>query len=366
VDSPPSTVITPPAGISLVKEVNGQHEPTAPGLFVPVDSNVTFSYLVTNTSGLTLDSVQLTDDVLGAISCPNQTLTPDESMTCTAPSTPAATGQQTNTATAAGQPVDNTNTPVGPQVTATDTGNYFGATPSLTVTKSASPATVTAPGQVVIYTFTLKNTGNVTLTGERVNDVLPGLSAITCTPTSLGPGASTTCTATYSVTQTDIDKGSVTNTATATATPPPGLSPPDSPPSSATVPVTQNPGITLVKSASPTLFSGAGTVITYSYKVTNTGNVTLTSVKVTDPMPGLSTVTCPRMTLVPAASLTCTATYTTTQADVTRGSIKNVATASAVDPAGVPMLSASSTVIIPGLPLAPESPITPVTVPVTG
>ena len=39
-------------------------------------------------------------------------------------------------------------------------------------------------------------------------------------------------------------------------------------------------------------FSAAGTLVTYSYKVTNTGNVTLTSVQVTDPMPGLSAIQC--------------------------------------------------------------------------
>ena len=61
--------------------------------------------------------------------------------------------------------------------------------------------------------------------------------------------------------------------------------------------------------------------------VTNTGNVTLTAVGVTDPLPGLSAVTCPVATLAPAASTTCTATYTVTQADLDAGSIVNTATA---------------------------------------
>ena len=68
-------------------------------------------------------------------------------------------------------------------------------------------------------------------------------------------------------------------------------------------------------------------VITYSYRVTNTGNVTLTSVGVTDPMPGLSAINCNGVTsLAPGASVTCTATYTTTQADVDAGSITNTGT----------------------------------------
>ena len=83
-----------------------------------------------------------------------------------------------------------------------------------------------------------------------------------------------------------------------------------------------------MKSASITGFSAAGTLVTYSYKVTNSGNVTLHSVGVTDPMPGLSAVNCPTTTLAPGISETCTATYTTTQADVDRGSIANTGTAS--------------------------------------
>ena len=89
-----------------------------------------------------------------------------------------------------------------------------------------------------------------------------------------------------------------------------------------------------MKSASISSYSGAGTPVTYSYKVTNTGNVTLTSVDVTDPMAGLSVVTCPTATLAPGSAETCTADYTTTQADVDNGSITNTGTATAMPPSG--------------------------------
>ena len=88
-----------------------------------------------------------------------------------------------------------------------------------------------------------------------------------------------------------------------------------------TIPATQRAKIALVKSSDIPSFgniAAPGVVITYSYLVTNTGNVTLHSVGVTDPMPGLSTISCPSSTLAPNASETCTATYTTTQADVDR------------------------------------------------
>ncbi len=88
------------------------------------------------------------------------------------------------------------------------------------------------------------------------------------------------------------------------------------------------PAIALVKTASISTFVGPGTAVTYSYAVTDSGNTTLTSVGVTDPMPGLSAISCPTTTLAPETSETCTATYTTTQADVDQGFITNTGTAS--------------------------------------
>src|SRR4029077_17030733 len=106
--------------------------------------------------------------------------------------------------------------------------------------------------------------------------------------------------------------------------------------------------ITLAKSATIPSFSAADTPVTYRYLVTNTGNVTLTSIIVTDPMPGLSPITCTVSTLSPGAFETCTATYTTTQADMDRGFIRNTGTASGIPPTGS-LVSAQSTLVIPAL-----------------
>ena len=76
---------------------------------------------------------------------------------------------------------------------------------------------------------------------------------------------------------------------------------------------------------SPATVTAAGDTVTYSFVVTNTGNVTVTDVAVTDtftaPAGPELTVSCPVTTLAPAASTTCTASYTVTQADVDNGSI---------------------------------------------
>ncbi len=82
-----------------------------------------------------------------------------------------------------------------------------------------------------------------------------------------------------------------------------------------------------MKTASLASFDAPGETINYSYLVKNTGNVTLTSMSVSDPMPGLSAIECPSANLAPGVEETCTATYTTTQTDVDRGSITNTGTA---------------------------------------
>ena len=85
----------------------------------------------------------------------------------------------------------------------------------------------------------------------------------------------------------------------------------------------------------------AGSTIDYTFLVTNTGNVTLTGVTVDDPKVG--TVTCPVTTLAPAASTTCTATYTLTQVDVDAGHVANTATVTGTDPNGTDVTATDST-----------------------
>src|SRR5206468_824767 len=102
----------------------------------------------------------------------------------------------------------------------------------------------------------------------------------------------------------------------------------DSNTDSQTVTAVKTPALTLVKTATPTTYSKVGDVISYSYKVTNSGNVTLAGpVTVTDDK---ATVTCPAVPaggLAPGAFITCTASYTITQADIDSGTVKNTAQA---------------------------------------
>ncbi|HSO13445.1 MAG TPA: sortase, partial [Anaerolineales bacterium] len=162
------------------------------------------------------------------------------------------------------------------------------AVPGLNVNKTASlDDTVVAPGGVVnvgdqiTYGFEATNTGNVTLTNVTVGDSL--LGSLNCTPiASLAVGATQSFTCTnnvYTLTQADIDAGSVSNTAdvssTETCTGAADCT------DTVSVPLTAVPAINIVKSpATQTVLSG-GTA-SFTLAVTNTGNVTLTNVNVTD------------------------------------------------------------------------------------
>jgi uncharacterized repeat protein (TIGR01451 family) len=228
----------------------------------------------------------------------------------------------------------------------------------LTVVPPADRADV---GDRVNYTLTLTNDGNVTVTGATVAD--PLLGALTCTPAqpaTLAPGAALVCTGSHTLTQADLNAGTVHNVATGDSDQtPPTDTPHDTP-------LPRTPALQLAKTAAPTTFAAVGETITYTYVITNTGNVTLGPAQfvVTDDKIGIPQGTpfnCgpAATTLLPTQTVTCQATYTITQADATATSVTNTATASG---AGVTSNQASATVtgcveggqgllgVIPGLP----------------
>jgi uncharacterized repeat protein (TIGR01451 family) len=235
-----------------------------------------------------------------------------------------------------------TNTPLTPAIKLTKTAG------TLTDVNSNGPDA----GDKITYTFTVKNTGNVALNPVTVHDPLFGGATpnITCPSGSLAPSASVTCTArTYTLTQADVDAGKVDNTATATGTATNGVKVTDT--SSTTTPVAAFPAISLKKTAGAvTDLDGngpdVGDTIAYTFKVTNTGNVTLNPVTVHDPLFGSSapSITCPAGALAPGASVTCTAaTYTLKQADVDAGKVDNTATATGTGPSGAKVTSSDTT-----------------------
>jgi uncharacterized repeat protein (TIGR01451 family) len=317
-----STIVTPvpqnPA-LSLTKTAN-------PTTYSAVGDVIAYSYGVKNTGNVTLSGPFAVSDNKTTVNCSSApaTLAPNASFTCTASYTITQAdlnaGSVTNIATAS--VTFNGKTVNSNPATATVTTNQA---PALSLTKSASPTTYSAVGTVIAYSYGVKNTGNVTLSGPFT--VSDNKTTVTCSgaPATLAPNASFTCTASYTITQNDLDVGSVTNIATASVIF--NGKTVNSNPATATVNANQAPALSLTKTATPLTYSKVGDVINYSYVVLNTGNVTLSGpITVSD---NKTTVSCPgTSSLAPIASLTCSASYTITQADLSAGSVTNTATAS--------------------------------------
>ena len=280
---------------------------------------------MTNTGNVTLDPVSVDDPKVGAVTCPAGPLAPTASVTCTATYTltqaDVDAGEVVNTATATGTP------PTGPPVTDPDTITTPVPTdPKIALQKVADTAGPVYPGDEITFGFTVTNTGNATVTDVEVVD--PMVGTVTCAATTLAPGEQTTCTAApYTVTKADVRDGSVVNKATASADG--GGTTVDSEDqvevATAGAP---DPSIELVKRADTAGPVRAGDEVTYRFTVTNTGNVTLSRVRVEDPM--LGTVECRRTRLEPGESTTCSAPpYTVTAADVRDGDLVNRASVTA-------------------------------------
>ncbi|MDR9831749.1 hypothetical protein RCJ22_39880, partial [Vibrio sp. FNV 38] len=93
------------------------------------------------------------------------------------------------------------------------------------------------------------------------------------------------------------------------------------------------PELTVTKTASPTSGVKVNEEITYTVTVENTGNVTVTGIKLSDTLVSLSGVEA--FDLAPGAKKDdITYTYTVTQEDVDNGEINNTVTATGKDPKG--------------------------------
>ena len=162
--------------------------------------------------------------------------------------------------------------------------------PAVSIDKTADPTNLPAGGGDVAYTYVVTNTGNVPIFDIVVTDDngTPGNTGddftVTCPETSLAAGAHMTCTHDVSgITQDTTNIGTVNadwdscHDDCSTALPPAS--------DDATVTVAareDNPAIHVVKSADPTSLPIGGGPVEFTYLVTNTGNVALTGVTVTD------------------------------------------------------------------------------------
>jgi len=124
-----------------------------PGPYIHVGDTVYWHYIVQNTGNVPLSNIIVTDDRGVTITCSKDTLEPGESMTCTSSGT-AVAGQYENVGTVTGYYE-------GKPCSDTDTSHYFGSSPQLEIIKSAAKPGPAAAGDVITYTYTVKNTGKL-------------------------------------------------------------------------------------------------------------------------------------------------------------------------------------------------------------
>jgi uncharacterized repeat protein (TIGR01451 family) len=312
-DSDPSHYIGTVAGIDIVKSTNGEDANVPPGPFIAVGQPVNWTYLVTNTSNVTLNDIVVTDDQPGVVvSCPATTLPAApavNTMTCTATDPTAEPGAYANIGSATGVAADGLDTVVQDS----DASHYFGWQASITLEKYTGDDPADTPlgpffrvGDTVTWIYEVTNTGNVPLVWTVTDD--QGLTVVCPRLLLLGSGRSTYCHASA-----PAEVGQHQNIATVNANVPGGP---------ALAPVTDPANYFGIDSAidlekhtngedadeAPGPYVLVGSTVNWTYVVTNTGNSPLTDIAVTD-LKGVA-VSCPTDTLPstpPNNTMTCTA-----------------------------------------------------------
>ncbi len=202
-------------GQSLVleKRTEGHDADFPPGPSLQAGDVVTWTYEVSNPGPEAVTNLAVTDDQGVTVTCPQTTLAPRESVTCTGSGT-VGFGPYANVGTATAQ------LPMGGLVSDSDPSHYTG--PLLRLEKRTNGEDADAPpgptvlvGSAVTWTYELTNFGESTLTEVSVSDD-QGVT-VSCPGTTLAAGEMMTCTAGGTA-----QSGQYANVGTATAELPEG------------------------------------------------------------------------------------------------------------------------------------------------
>jgi uncharacterized repeat protein (TIGR01451 family) len=259
---------------------------------------LTYSGSVSNAGNITLNNILVINSQSGNTPLfPAATLAPGESTNFTgsyiAPTSPATTSTSTVHATSlCGVPVTNSASSTCPIVT----------TPAIAVTKLCPPVPV-APGGTLVFTGTVTNTGNITLTNVFVVDSQPAPNTPVFGPIILAPGMGTNFTGSYLV---PLNICSVADTLTASGNDAStGIAITNT--ASATCELMTTPVITIAEDCPPGPVTNGGSVV-FGGSVCNSGNITLTNILVFSGQPSNFLVLGP-ITLAPGACAPFTGSY---------------------------------------------------------
>ncbi len=319
-------------GLEVSKTIVGDNSYTKAG------EPITYNFSVTNTGTITLTDLSVLDLRIPGILLNKTELAPGETATGTGKYTVTQEdvdhGSIENTANFRAVKPDGS--VIGGSSTAIATGVL---TSSIEVHKTVTTAgeyKFSKVGDKIAYSFTIKNTGNTTLTAVTVTD--PKITAtITLDKTKLLPGETATGTGEYTVTQQDVDAGQVDNTATFTGTDPNNAKVTEKDTVSAKGQVTADFTVTntpVIKdkdtSSIVNKYTKVGDIVTYTLTLKNTGNATLKNIVVTDTNNNTG-ISMDKDTLIPGETATGTVTHKVTQADIDAGTIVNPAHFTAKD-----------------------------------
>ncbi|WP_187393445.1 SpaA isopeptide-forming pilin-related protein [Bacillus sp. E214] len=257
---------------------------------VKVGETITYTIKVINIGNIALTDVNVVDEMVGLDTTEKLEVGETKTFTVEHVATTEDIGELTNVAVAKvivdDEEIVNKDS-VTVQVSEEDA-------PALTVEKTADKSQY-KPGETVTYTITITNTGNIDLKGIELTDVfskdgddtikqltLEGYDAEN--GFDLAVGKTATFTATYVIPDTDLADTTYTNVITATVD---GVDM-DSVSDDATIVVDPTYALEVNKTADKEEVK-VGETITYTIKVTNTGNKALTDVNVVDEMVGLDT-----------------------------------------------------------------------------
>lgn len=295
--------------VSLDKSVVDSNDA---GTAASVGETLTYTFTVTNTGNVALAHITITDAKLGmsnvpcvanlavgaTATCPTQSYVVSES--------DVLAGQVDNTATVTASP----SLPAGSGDVCSDLEGGKVDTPGM-----GSSFTVTAPPGQLISGYCVKAGSSEAGDGPVYVVVDPPKTSVTMSH----PSGKDVSHYSLSFAVTDSDSAEISTEILAPST----------------------PGIALEKSVADSndadSVGSLGETLTYSFQVTNTGNVPLTNVTISDPMFSLTNAPCVA-SLAVGASTSCpllpTQTHTVTATDVAHGSVDNTATTKGTPPTG--------------------------------
>ena len=352
---------------------------------------VNYIFSVENMWNVTLSGVTLTDSLTTITGGPILSLDPNQTDSTTFSASYILTQQDAdrwgveNTATVSWEAPDTTivtdisdtktdllgETIANPLLVATD--NPLGVYPNLTSDLTEDPTTYVIPAiatwnlvkatdslptkawDTLVYTFTLQNTGNITISDiSLTDDKCSGNPSLVSTSdinsdTQLSPGEvwRYTCDS-IAVTQAEVDTGNTDNTAIAKGSPARGTL--EDAVDSVSTPIGATPKLRLYKTIENNVtefLPPTDTTIPYIFSIRNIWNVTVSNITLNDPILGwdiTSNCTFPvsaSVGLLPEEEATCSSLYTITTDNIADKVVENTATTVGVDPSGAMVIDIS-------------------------